>query len=381
MPQDRSSIPPEAFCRLLQEAGFDFITGVPDSTFGGLIDHLPQSGMRHVSASCEGEGCALAVGYHLGTGRRAVVYLQNSGLGNCVNPLTSLLDPAVYAIPVLLLVGWRGRPGQADEPQHARMGLVTEELLRTLGVAWSIAPSSVAEMADRLRDVNGHFDHASAPYAMLFPSGVIERTPAATPAPDDGSLMTREEAIETIVDALPAHAVVVCTTGKASRELYEIRARRTREAAMDFFTVGAMGFAVAIAHGIALAQPSRPVFAIDGDGAALMHMGVFATVGHYRASGLVHLVIDNGLYESTGGATVSPSVRFDQVARGCSYASAVLVSTAVDLQTALAANVAGPRLIVIHVAPGSRPDLGRPRTTPAENKGAFMAYLAQRISL
>jgi phosphonopyruvate decarboxylase len=297
-----------------------------------------------------------------------------------VNPLTSLLDPLVYAIPALLLIGWRGRPGTTDEPQHARMGLVTEPLLGTIGVACSVAPATAEDMAVRLRDVQEHFTRASAPYALLFPSGIIGGASADAATPAAGSLLTREAAIEVIVEVLPAGAAVVCTTGKASRELDEIRARRPPAPAMDFLTVGSMGFAAAIAHGMALAQPERRIVAIDGDGAALMHLGVLATIGHYRAPELVHVVLDNGRYESTGGATVSRSVRFDDIARASGYASAAAVTTAAELRAALAADDRGPRLIVAHVAPGTRADLGRPRRTPLANKRALMAYLAERRS-
>jgi phosphonopyruvate decarboxylase len=374
------------FLDQLQAHGVRFFSGVPDSllkAFSACVTtQVP--GRRHVIACNEGAAVALAIGHHLATGDVPLVYLQNSGMGHAANPLASLADRLVYGIPMLLLIGWRGemRPdGQQcpDEPQHARQGRITLQQLEVLGIAHEVIEAGTDHSAVVARSVAAARAD-SAPVALVVRQGAF----AAYRTPSDGRAVdpawpSREEAIAATVAALPAAAVVVSTTGMASRELFEIRRARAEGHERDFLTVGGMGHASQIACGIALARPTDPVVCLDGDGAVLMHMGGLPYCA--RTPNLVHVVINNGAHDSVGGQpTLAQQVSLAEVARACGYHRAVRAGTLDELNRALgsAFDAEGSLFIEVLCRTGNRPDLGRPTTTPAANKAAFMHHLNSR---
>lgn len=383
-------IDPERFARAVRGAGVDVVIGVPDSLLRHALTSLDAvfGRERHVIAVNEGAAVALAAGHHLATGGLPLVYLQNSGLGNAVNPLLSLADRAVYALPLLLLIGWRGEPGVRDEPQHVAQGRVTPALLTAMDVPHRVLDGDEAAALAALRWAVGKARERSAPAALLVRAGAFAGGAGAATA---GALsaavtevrtappLTRERAIERISGALPAGAAVVASTGMIARELYEHRRRVGQDGAGDFLTVGSMGHASHIALGVALSRPERTVVCLDGDGALLMHMGALAAIGASGVENLLHVVLNNGAHDSVGGQpTVALDVDLAGVARACGYRHAHGgVADEVALEVALGALVAasGARFLEVRVGHGARADLGRPRETPVENKHAFMRRL------
>ena len=385
---------------LLNIAGAEFFTGVPDSQLKPLCDCLRErygtDAQHHIVAANEGNAAALAAGYYLSTGRVPVVYLQNSGLGNIVNPVASLLNEKVYGIPCLFIVGWRGEPGVHDEPQHAFQGEITLTLLNELDIEACVIDRETTE-----EQVQAQMDAYRVLFAQGKQAAFVVRKGAlvyeGTTAYANTYPLSREEAIGCIVDAaetaeesfaatqpgVPNTAqadCIVCTTGKASRELYEVREGRGQSHGCDFLTVGSMGHSSSIALGIALQKNDRRVWCIDGDGAVLMHLGAMAVMGASQPKNLIHIVLNNEAHESVGGMpTAMAAKRMDLpgMARACGYLSAVSVDTAQGLKEALAAAKAGRRLAFIEVkcALGARADLGRPKEPPAQNRAALMAHL------
>ncbi|MDP6944348.1 MAG: phosphonopyruvate decarboxylase, partial [Myxococcota bacterium] len=338
-----------------------------------VSDHAPAD--RHVITSNEGSAIALAAGHHLGTGELSVVYLQNSGLGNTVNPLTSLADPMVYGVPMLLVIGWRGQPGRHDEPQHIKMGGVTEGLLGAIDVPFAVLPASTEEASAVVRHAIDTARAQASPFALVVPKDTF--APHALESATDNSYpLTREAAIDAFVEGLPGDALIVSTTGKPSRELFEIREARGQGHDQDFLTVGSMGHASQIALGVAMARPERPVYCLDGDGAALMHLGGLATIGTIAPTNYRHLIVNNGAHDSVGG---QPTVGFDvdlcAVAEACGYRNLGSVSSPDELQDAYARfhATSGPVLLEVRVQRGARKDLGRPTMTPGQLKERFMA--------
>ena len=358
-----------------------FFTGVPDSTFKGWMTFLEEKHgkeLTQIIAANECEATAIATGYHLSTGKVAVVYMQNSGLGKTVNPITSLCDPEVYSIPIVMMVGWRGEPGKKDEPQHKKMGRITIPLLETLEIPYRVLPDTIQEVAEVITEMRDIADRENTPVALIIRKGVIAPYDSdKTDVPESHLEMDRENAIKTIVDNLDGSEAIVSTTGKTSRELFEYRIERN-EKPMDFYTVGGMGCAASIALGIALQKPEKEIFVFDGDGAVIMQMGSLATIGHYKPSNFNHILFDNRAHDSTGGQkTVSDTVDFEKIALACGYNEAVTVKTKTDLKKVIKKSklTKGPKLIVVKVKKGSRKDLGRPTTSPIENKENFMRFL------
>jgi phosphonopyruvate decarboxylase len=364
----------------LEAGGVGFYAGVPDSLLKDFCAYVTANTPpeRHVITANEGSAVAMAMGYHLATGKVGVVYLQNSGLGNTVNPLTSLADPAIYGVPMLLVIGWRGEPGKKDEPQHVHMGRVTQATLAALEIGYAVLPADPDGAKATLDAALAEARRREAPYALVVPDGIFSRYKLAEDPPRYP--LTREEAIAAFVDALPAEAVVVATTGKPSRELYEVRKQKGQPTDGDLLIVGGMGHASQIALGVALQRPERPVYCLDGDGAVLMHMGGLATIGTLRPRNYRHVVVNNAAHDSVGG---QPTVAFDvdlcAVARACGYPHVERVEQASELPAAFAAlaKVGGPSFLEVRVKKGSRDDLGRPKTTPAELKRMFMGRLAE----
>ncbi|MFI7412550.1 phosphonopyruvate decarboxylase [Streptomyces sp. NPDC049627] len=351
-------------------AGFGPFTGVPCSYLGPVISCLES---RHpedyVIAANEGEAVAVAAGARL-AGRRPVVILQNSGLGNAVNPLTSLCH--TLRLPVLLLVTWRGEPGTPDEPQHELMGRITPELLTAMDVRNELLPDTGEMLVERLRAAAAHMDATGLPFAFIVPKGAIaplHRTPRQ-PSGDGGPLL-RSEAIGHVMRVVGDRALVVATTGKTAREL-----ERDRDRAGNLYVVGSMGCASSVALGVALHAPSKQVVVLDGDGAALMRLEAMATIGRTAPPNLLHIVFDNGAYESTGGQpTGSTHVDFAGVATACGYRHTAEASTAEGLAEALSGQHAGggPSLLRVHVTPYSDPGLGRPALPPPASAARFSA--------
>ena len=375
---------PKRFYDTLAENGVDFYAGVPDSLlkdFCALVTDTAPS-QRHVITANEGGAMALAAGYHLASRRFGCVYMQNSGFGNTVNPLTSLVDPEVYAIPMLLVVGWRGEPGKKDEPQHVKMGRVQVPLAKALEIEHEVLPADDAGAAAAVGRAVAWMREKNAPYALLVRAGTFDKyklkSQRPTPATYD---LTREDAISLLADQVTAgapRAVFVCTTGMPSRELFEHRVKHSQDRSSDFLTVGSMGHASQIALGVALERRDRPVYCLDGDGAALMHLGGLATIAQLGPDNYHHVILNNAAHDSVGGQpTVGFEVDFCAIATACGYKSVLRATTRDDLLAALPGFVAskGPTLLEVRIKTGARADVGRPTATPRESKDLFMKNL------
>ena len=362
------------------DLGIGLFCGVPDSLlreFVACVDDLEDRAINVVVAN-EGAGVALAAGHHLATGGLGLVYMQNSGLGNAVNPLLSLTSRDVYSIPLLLLIGWRGEPGTVDEPQHLLQGRVTVPLLNDLEIPYRVLPSDTSGAIGCLRESVKTATAGSRPEAIIVRRDTFETIPQVA-MPSNPYVLTREGAIALIVDQMDVTDVVVASTGKISRELYEYRKTGgVRRSVQDFLTVGSMGHASQIALGIALGQPERRVYCLDGDGALIMHMGALAILGLVGSRNFTHIVLNNGCHESVGG---QPTAGFDidipLIAKACGFHVSTSVSTERDLRSVLAnlSDIDGPHMLEVRIARGSREDLGRPQIQPSENKYDFMRFM------
>ncbi len=358
----------------------DFYTGVPDSQLKALCNYLMNiygvDPLHHVIAANEGNCAALAAGYHLSTGKVPVVYMQNSGEGNIINPVASLLNDKVYGIPVIFIVGWRGEPGTYDEPQHIYQGEITIKILEDMGIKTFVIEKETEE--EELLAVMKAFRlelQAGKNVAFIIRKGALLY---------DGSIdykndntMLREEILQHIVHYADKDPII-STTGKASRELFEIRERNGQEHKYDFLTVGSMGHSSSIALGVAINKPNAKIWCIDGDGAVLMHMGAMAVIGANAPQNLVHVVINNGAHETVGGMpTVANKTDFVAVAKACGYQYAIGVDSFDSLDNALTIAKKNNQLSFIEVkcAIGARENLGRPTKSTSENKRNFMKYL------
>ena len=373
-------IRPEYFIEKLRENGIDCFAGVPDSLLKNICayitDHL--DAQHNIITANEGAAVGLAAGYYLATGKPACVYMQNSGEGNIINPLASLTDPEVYNIPVLLLIGWRGRPGVHDEPQHVKQGKVTTGLLNIMGINFDILSKDEDKVEKQITKAVEALTRKEV-YAL-----VIEKDTFDNYQLSDSSLFTlhsslsREEAIQTVAAALGEKDAIVSTTGMISRELFEYRTQKGEGHDRDFLTVGSMGHASQIALGIAMEKPDRRVWCLDGDGATIMHMGSMAIVAQKAPNNYIHVVFNNGAHDSVGGQpTVGLNIDLPRIARAVGYPHTYSVSTKEDLQDILTeiAKSDGLTLLEVKVKKGNRKDLGRPTTTPIQNKEAFMSFL------
>jgi phosphonopyruvate decarboxylase len=371
-------IKPSFFIDLLISNNIDCFAGVPDSLLKNICayitDHL--DAQHNIIAANEGAAIGLASGHYLATGHPACVYMQNSGEGNIINPIASLTDPEVYNIPVLLLIGWRGRPGVHDEPQHIKQGKVTTGLLNTMGINYDVlskeedkAQKQIVEAIDAL--------NRNEVYALVIEKDTFEDYKLQANE-QNGYTMSREEAIQTVAAVLGERDCIVSTTGMISRELFEYRESKGQGHERDFLTVGSMGHASQIALGIALAQPERRVWCFDGDGATIMHMGSMAIVADKKPKNFVHVVFNNGAHDSVGGQpTVGLKINLPAIAKAVGYKSTISVDNKEELENQLS-NLAvqdGPVLVEVKVKKGNRKDLGRPTTTPKENKNALMGFL------
>ena len=373
-------IRPEFFIEKLRENGIDCFAGVPDSLLKNICAYITDhcDAQHNIIAANEGAAVGIAAGHYLATGKPACVYMQNSGEGNIINPLASLTDQEVYNIPVLLLIGWRGRPGVHDEPQHVKQGKVTTGLLNVMGVNYEVL-SKEEDKAEKQISKAIKALHNKGVFALVIEKDTFDDYKLQNVEKNDLT-MSREEAIRTVAAALGEKDCIVSTTGMISRELFEYRAAKGQGHERDFLTVGSMGHASQIALGIAMAQPERRVWCFDGDGAAIMHMGSMAIVASKQPKNYVHVVFNNGAHDSVGGQpTVGLHIDLPAVAKAVGYKNTCSVDSKEALSEALKAVVVmeGPSLLEIKVKKGNRKDLGRPTTTPIQNKEALMAFLSK----
>lgn len=369
-------IQPDAFFQVLQQQQINMFYGVPDSLLANLCAYIDDqlSAKQHRISANEGNALAMAAGYHLATGKVAAVYLQNSGLGNLVNPLTSLTDAEVYKIPALLIIGWRGEPGVKDEPQHIKQGRITPALLDLLNVPYFVL-SADSDYQQQMQQAIEYAKQQQSPVALLIRKDTFasyQSNQVATAA-----VMKREEALAVLLENLSGDEAIISTTGKTSREVFELRKNRG-ETQRDFLTVGAMGHTSSIALGVAMGQPERTVVCIDGDGSMLMHLGAMAIIGSVAPANLLHIILNNQSHESVGGQpTVAGEIDLAALSTSLNYKAYLKASTADEVAAAVKQSKqhAGPLLIEIVIAQGSRSDLGRPDSSAEQNKISFMKHI------
>lgn len=374
-------ISPKYFYDSLIAHGTDFFAGVPDSLLKNfcayITDNAPAD--KHIISANEGSATALATGYHFATGKIPLIYMQNSGEGNMINPLLSIVDPDVYSVPMMIVIGWRGEPGVHDEPQHVKQGKVTCDLLDAMKIPYSVlGADNCNKCLDKaLAKAYEYIKANNAPYALVIKKGTFEDYALQNNTTVEAD-MSREEAIEKIMLSAPETAAFVSTTGMASRELYELRDKHGQGHSKDFLTVGGMGHASQIALSIAMQKKDRLIYCIDGDGASIMQMGGMATIGTRNPSNMVHIVLNNGAHDSVGGQpTVGRQIDLCGIAKACGYGNVVKASTKEELDAILKDKNTFDKLTFIEVLvrKGARKDLGRPKTTPQENKKAMMEFL------
>ncbi|MDO5980417.1 phosphonopyruvate decarboxylase [Flavivirga spongiicola] len=354
----------------------NFFTGVPDSLLKNFVsyvsDNLKES--DHVITANEGASIALASGYHLATNKVPVIYMQNSGLGNAVNPLLSLANENVYSIPLLLLIGWRGEPNVKDEPQHFMQGQTTLSMLDVMEIPYIIIDDDETTSITKTKDIINQTKRLGKPHAIVVKKGVFSSYKLQSGTQSDLE-MSRETAMKIVTDFLSEKDIVVSTTGKLSRELFEYRVEKKQTHSKDFLTVGSMGHASMIALGIAKEKKKRKVYCFDGDGAVLMHTGSLSSIGSSGLKNYRHIVFNNGAHESVGGqSTLGFSIDMPQIANSCGYTKIYSVSKTKELKDVLVDfnSHQGVAFLEIKVRIDSRSNLGRPTTTPIENKKSLM---------
>ncbi len=381
----RGGLSPKEYFNMLTERRLEFFTGVPDSLLKDFCayvhDHAAPG--NHTLAANEGAAIGIAAGYYLGTRNIPVVYMQNSGFGNAINPLLSLCDPEVYELPMLLMIGWRGEPGKQDEPQHLVQGKKMTSLLTEVGVPFEVLPNSIEGARHALDGALRSMKVRPSPYAFLIKRQCFEpyQSPTLKSIVDDNPFaynMTRESALDLIARHTEKQDAVVCSTGKASRELFELRESRGQDHSSDFLTVGSMGHASAIALGIATGQPSRQVFCIDGDGAMLMHLGTVATVARVASPNFKHILLNNGVHDSVGAQpTGAFGVDFSACLKAMGYEDTFKCETKEELIEGMKRLkiTRGPAFMEVRIRAGARANLGRPTKSPQQNRDAFMDFL------
>jgi len=351
---------------LLKSKGVDYTVGVPDSLLKDYCAYAFDRGNKTITAN-EGGAVGLAAGYHLATGKIPLVYMQNSGFGNIVNPLTSLVDEEVYSIPMLLMIGWRGQPG------------VSDELFEALEIPYCILAKEEKKAHQQIEEAFSILEQDSKPFALLVSANTFEKYELKTQEKENFFPLKREEALKIILEEISDSDIIVSSTGKTSREVFEIRSAQSQGHHRDFLTVGSMGHASQIGLGIALEKPDRLVFCIDGDGAVLMHMGGLAIIGAKKPENFKHIIINNGAHESVGGQpTVAFDIDFGKIVEGCGYTKVIRARNEVELKAVIPDFIStkGPVLLEVMTQVGARLDLGRPTISPVENKKDFMRFLS-----
>jgi len=368
-------IDPYEFLCHLKIKEINFITGVPDSLLKDFIKAIDDSFLseNHVIAANEGNAIALAAGHYISANSPSFVYMQNSGLGNAINPLVSLTDNKVYSIPMMLMIGWRGEPGTKDEPQHLKQGQITEDLLDILTIPY-FKINSLTKIAEVLDVAFNKMNEISSPVALLVSQDTFETVKPGIEK-NDLTLLSREQAIKEILSLLPSNSLVISTTGMASREVFEIREKMSQNHDQDFLTVGSMGHASSIALMIAKNLPSRLVVCIDGDGSIIMHMGSLGVIGQSNSKNFLHILLNNGSHDSVGGQpTVGLKLDFQSIAKSSGYLNSCFINDRDTLKTEInrLKFLSGPNFLEVRVKKGARNDLGRPNLLPKENLINFM---------
>jgi phosphonopyruvate decarboxylase len=369
----------QKFYESLNQNGVDFYTGVPDSLLKDICSYISDNAPadKHIISANEGGAVALAMGYYLATSKTPLVYMQNSGFGNTINPLLSLADPKVYSIPMLLVIGWRGEPGVKDEPQHVKQGEVSETLLKTLDIPYVIISDKTEDIDKVISGAIKKAEENNEPYAILVRKGTFEPYSLKTKIKTNFDL-NREEAIIKTTELLSDSDIIVATTGKTSRELFEFRARNNQGHHRDFLTVGGMGHANQIALGISIAKPNKKVYCFDGDGAALMHTGSLGIIGDLKIENFKHIIFNNGAHDSVGGQpTIGFDIDFGKIAKSFNYTKVFRIEKLNHFDEIFMnfQKEKGPCLLEILVNKGARQDLGRPTVSPKENKLDFMSFI------
>ena len=373
------AINPTDFYDQLASHGVDFFSGVPDSLlkeFCLCIDNRI-SRDKHIIAANEGNAVALATGYYLAQKSLPLVYMQNSGLGNAVNPLLSLCDPDVYSIPMLVMIGWRGEPGVKDEPQHTKQGKVQLKLLESMDIPYKIISKDDDQFVMKISSAVEIAKTEKRPVVLLIKKGTFEKYSDKIQKFDD-QRMKREETLEIVLENLDDNAIVVSTTGKTSREIFEIREKRGQSHQQDFLTVGSMGHCSSIALGIALSKPDREVVCIDGDGAMLMHLGSLTSIASLKPKNFRHILINNEVHESVGGQdTAAKNIDLSAIVGAMGHSKMFKAATPTELKANITdfMKCVGPSFIEVKIKPGSRENLSRPNIKPIDNKENFMGFL------
>jgi len=373
------AIKPTDFYDQLASHGVEFFTGVPDSLLKEFClcidDFIPRD--KHIITANEGNAVALATGYYLAQKSLPLVYMQNSGLGNAVNPLLSLCDPDVYSIPMLVMIGWRGEPGVKDEPQHAKQGKVQLKLLESMDIPYKIISKDDDQFVMKISSAVETAKNESRPAVLLIKKGTFEKYSKGIQKFDD-QRMKREETLEIILENLDDNTIVVSTTGKTSREIFEIREKKGQSHQQDFLTVGSMGHCSSIALGIALSKPEREVVCIDGDGAMLMHLGSLTSIASLKPKNFRHILMNNEVHESVGGQdTAAKNIDLSAIVGAMGPSKMFKAETTAELKTNITdfMTCVGPSFLEVKIRPGSREDLGRPTIKPVNNKKNFMRFL------
>ena len=367
------------FFNILKKNNIQFFTGVPDSLLKDICSFITDevSKDKHIIASNEGGAVGLAMGYHLATGQVPLVYMQNSGFGNAINPLLSLADKKVYGIPMILLIGWRGEPNVKDEPQHLKQGEVSEDLLKTLGIPYLIISENSEKYLDEISKAITQIKETNEPLAILVRKGTFKPYSLKSKIKTNFDL-NREEAISKILEFLEDDDIVIGTTGKTSRELFELREVHGKDHSRDFLTVGGMGHANQIALGIAISKPKSTIYCFDGDGAVLMHAGSLGIISSLKPENYRHIIFNNGSHDSVGGQpTIGFDISFCSIAKDFNYNKTFLVKNVDEFDEIFNEfqKSKGPSLLEILVNKGARKDLGRPTIGPKNNKKDFMEFL------
>ena len=375
-------INPHRYLDTLKQKKISFFAGVPDSLLRNFCEYVSDTCSKesHIIAANEGAAIGLAIGNHLVTGSTPLVYMQNSGLGNAINPLLSLASVDVYAIPMVLLIGWRGKPDVKDEPQHKHQGRVTHQTLGALGIPTLILSKDEEQAIFQTAEAIDLATKNSAPVAILVQKDTFQKhgSTNALTANNNAIGFSRESAIQTTLASLNPETMIVATTGMISRELYEYRTNHKQKTNTDFLTVGGMGHANQIALAMAISKPELQICCFDGDGAILMHMGSLALIGQSQCKNFTHIVFNNGVHDSVGGQpTIAQKIDLCMIAKACGYDSQHQACSPDELVSILQAQqkTKGTKFIEVLVDAGHRIDLGRPKSTPLENKHELLKWL------
>lgn len=373
---------PEVFYKQLQANDILFFTGVPDSILKDFCSYVANNtkSENNIIAANEGNAIALAAGYYLSTNKIPLVYMQNSGLGNAINPLLSLVHKSVYKIPMLLLIGWRGAPGESDECQHIKQGSITLDLLNLMDIPYSILTKDKYQSEEIVKKASDYIKNNCTPYAIVVKKGIFSSYKFDQPTNNEFEL-SREEAIKIIISQLEEDDIVVSSTGNISREVYEIRNQFKQTHERDFLMVGSMGHASQIAMTIAMQKTDRDVYCLEGDGALIMHLGGLTTIGQKNVNNFRHIILNNGAHDSVGGQpTVGLNIQFEQLCMGVGYKGYLKAETRAELIYCLEKlkTNQGPLLLEVRVKKGARKNLGRPKIDSLERKKQFMKFLDKR---